>query len=211
MKRRLFKLVLFLLLGAVVNVVVAWGCATSLRPRTLRHRTSSRAECVAFMANYFDIQPDGSSFNGFVIRGLSYQRRVASRSASEPWDYNSVVRIESGWPLRSLAGEWLCHNSTEARRSWYATAIMNPWLSDDEQTVNFIPYRPIWPGFAINTLFYAAILWTLTLGPFTARRMIRRKRGHCIKCGYDLRGTEHEVCPECGVAIGPPPSPRSQL
>ena len=31
-----------------------------------------------------------------------------------------------------------------------------------------------------------------------ARRLIRRKRGLCIKCGYDLRGTEHEVCPECG-------------
>ncbi len=27
------------------------------------------------------------------------------------------------------------------------------------------------------------------------------RRGHCIKCGYDLRGAEHEVCPECGVAV----------
>ena len=23
--------------------------------------------------------------------------------------------------------------------------------------------------------------------------------GHCQTCGYDLRGAEHEVCPECGV------------
>ncbi len=61
------------------------------------------------------------------------------------------------------------------------------------------PIGVIEPGFAINTVFYAAILWLLTLGPFTARRMIRRKRGRCIKCGYDLRGAEHAVCPECGV------------
>ena len=54
------------------------------------------------------------------------------------------------------------------------------------------------PGFAINTIFYAEILWLLTLGPFTARRMIRRKRGRCIKCGYDLRGDFSAGCSECG-------------
>ena len=67
-----------------------------------------------------------------------------------------------------------------------------------------LPLRPILPGFAINTIFYAAILWILMLGPVTARRMIRRKRGRCIKCGYDLRGTSGgggEVCPECGATI----------
>ncbi len=63
-----------------------------------------------------------------------------------------------------------------------------------------LPLRPIWPGFTVNTIFYAAILWLLTLGPFTARRIIRRKRGRCIKCGYDLRGTSGGGggCPECG-------------
>ena len=30
MKRRLFMLMLFLLLGAVVNVAVAWGCALTV-------------------------------------------------------------------------------------------------------------------------------------------------------------------------------------
>ncbi|MEE9129392.1 MAG: hypothetical protein V3T84_05190 [Phycisphaerales bacterium] len=64
-----------------------------------------------------------------------------------------------------------------------------------------LPLRPIWLGFAINTVFYAAILWLLTLGPFTARRHIRRKRGLCLKCGYDLRGAEHEACPECGFGM----------
>ncbi len=61
-----------------------------------------------------------------------------------------------------------------------------------------LPLQPVWPGFATNTVFYAAILWLLAFGPSTARRIIRRKRGLCIKCGYDLRGAEHEVCPECG-------------
>ena len=67
--------------------------------------------------------------------------------------------------------------------------------------LRLLPLRPLWPGFAINTIFYAAILWFVMLGPFTARRIIRRKRGQCIKCGYDLRGAEHEACPECGVEV----------
>src|SRR5262245_31441730 len=32
MKRRIFKLALFLLLGAMLNVAVAWGCALLLNP-----------------------------------------------------------------------------------------------------------------------------------------------------------------------------------
>ena len=37
MKYRLFKLVLFLLLGAIVNVAVAWGCALWIDPFNGRH------------------------------------------------------------------------------------------------------------------------------------------------------------------------------
>ena len=61
-----------------------------------------------------------------------------------------------------------------------------------------VPTSPIWPGFAINTIFYATILW-LPFAPFQLRRYVRVKRGLCINCGYDLRGAEHAVCPECGV------------
>ena len=40
-----------------------------------------------------------------------------------------------------------------------------------------LPLRPIWPGFAVNTIFYAAILWLVIPGPIALRRHIRRKRG----------------------------------
>ena len=61
-----------------------------------------------------------------------------------------------------------------------------------------LPLGIIWPGFAVNTLFYAGILWLLILA-FTLRRLIRQRRGLCLACGYDLRHAEHEACPECGV------------
>ncbi|MCH8316234.1 MAG: hypothetical protein IIA64_09700 [Planctomycetes bacterium] len=60
-----------------------------------------------------------------------------------------------------------------------------------------MPLRPASLGFAGNTFFYAAILW-LPFAPFQLRRYVRVKRGHCIKCGYDLRGDFSAGCPECG-------------
>ena len=59
------------------------------------------------------------------------------------------------------------------------------------------PFHPIWPGFAVNTIFYAAILW-VPFAPFVLRRHIRRKRGRCPQCAYDLRSDLTSGCPECG-------------
>ena len=60
----------------------------------------------------------------------------------------------------------------------------------------WIPGRPVWSGFAINTIFYAAILWLLFFTPGAVRRTIRRKRGLCPACAYPI-GTS-PVCTECG-------------
>jgi hypothetical protein len=65
-----------------------------------------------------------------------------------------------------------------------------------------LPFIPLWPGFAINTIFYAAIVWMLFMGPGAVRRRVRRKRGQCAACGYSLRGNVSDKCPECGVMVG---------
>ncbi|MDY7109254.1 MAG: hypothetical protein SYC29_11525, partial [Planctomycetota bacterium] len=79
-------------------------------------------------------------------------------------------------------------------REGYRYYDMDFWLAP-----RVLPLRPMWPGFLINTLFYAAVLWLLIPGPFMLRRLIRRRRGRCVKCGYDLRGALPGAgCPECG-------------
>ena len=65
--------------------------------------------------------------------------------------------------------------------------------------VRGLPLRPIWPGFAINTVFYAAVLWGLFGAPFALHRRRRIKRGLCPACAYPV-GT-NEVCTECGAAV----------
>ena len=57
----------------------------------------------------------------------------------------------------------------------------------------------LWPGFAVNTLFYAAILWLLIPGPFVLRRIVRVKRGLCPACAYPAG--EAAVCSECGKSL----------
>ena len=69
---------------------------------------------------------------------------------------------------------------------------LSPWFSADLA----MPLGPIWPGLAVNTLFYAAILWLLIPAPFALRRFLRVGRGLCPKCAYPAG--ESAVCTECG-------------
>ncbi len=65
-----------------------------------------------------------------------------------------------------------------------------------------LPIVPLWPGFALNTLFYAAIAWGLWQVPLAIRRRRRRRLNRCVKCNYDrtgLGGAADAKCPECGA------------
>ena len=61
-----------------------------------------------------------------------------------------------------------------------------------------LPVHPIWIGFIIDSIFYAAILWILTLNAALLNRYRRLVRGRCPNCGYDLRGDSGGGCSECG-------------
>ena len=56
-------------------------------------------------------------------------------------------------------------------------------------------HLPFWFVFSLFATYPAV---AFIRGPL--RRYRRRKRGRCVKCGYDLRGTP-ERCPECGVVL----------
>lgn len=63
-----------------------------------------------------------------------------------------------------------------------------------------LPMLPLWPGFAVNTIFYAAIAWSVWWMPRALRRRRWRKREQCVRCGYELKGLAAGIaCPECGL------------
>jgi hypothetical protein len=59
---------------------------------------------------------------------------------------------------------------------------------------------PYWPVVAI--VLTPAWISALVALARARRGIMRRRRGLCVKCGYDLRGSAFEsACPECGVAF----------
>ncbi|MFG0329682.1 MAG: hypothetical protein ACF8PN_07270 [Phycisphaerales bacterium] len=92
--------------------------------------------------------------------------------------------------------------SVEWRGGLHTPHYLNPRQSGFAMLLPYvrpIPYAPVWPGFALNTAFYGAAWYGVLFAPGVVRRSLRRRRGACVGCGYDLRATETGVCPECGA------------
>jgi len=121
------------------------------------------------------------------IAGLTdeeWDRRMRQRS-----DFTVDV-AEAGWPLRCLALEfwWEFHYPTP-----FTEQTSGLWLGRV-----LLPNRLLWRGVMLDTLFYSVLIGLLLVGAFEGRARLRRARGRCPKCAYDLRGRLDEGCPECG-------------
>lgn len=222
MKGRLRKLVLFVLIGAIVNIAVAWASSvligfvdTNSDIRAYRSsivgawNVETYHRFSAFRVDWFRSRKSTPNYSvgplpeDLVPIWIGYDPELNENRRVEIWDAEA-----RGWPLLAL---W------SKPRSWYEAldgtrhhlptegAIelpLSPFTDGMGDVMpKVLPLRPIWPGFSINTTLYAAIVWMLWSSPFVVRRFIRRKRGLCIKCGYDLRGHSGGggVCPECGA------------
>ncbi len=116
----------------------------------------------------------------------------------------AVVNVALAWgfvtwtviALNSRANPQFSYTGTLAV-GWPTEAFGYTWTSNEFPAYSSL--RPIWPGVAVNTLFYAVVLWLLSGGPFRLRRWVRVRRGLCPKCAYP-RG-ESAVCTECGKLL----------
>ena len=225
MKHRILKLAVFLLLGAIVNVAVAWGCAMIVAEQTdnwnMRVGAARLEDDYVWSVHRWD-RPGYFTIESIVaLIVMEWDERLEEPgSLIEKWsripDRNDLgggtvswQESASGWPVASM---WSRLNESDPLR--FFGLPNNPrvypwdklergWLVDWSFLPNqiILPIGLIWSGIAINTLFYAVLLWLVTLGQFTLRRYIRREHGRCIKCGYDVRHTDHDACPECGTTV----------
>lgn len=121
-----------------------------------------------------------------------------------------------GWPALSLASHVRMEVVVSPTQPIATITTSRAWIVDDTQLQQFVldaewttvivPFRPVFPGFIINTLFYGLFLWLLFAAPFAARRLLRRSRGQCRKCAYPIGVSR--VCTECGAAVRPAPVAR---
>ena len=182
-----------LLIGAIVNVAVAWSYVQR-EPATWQ----------------LPFEPP------FYVRDTLHRRKQGL--PPRPWTILKGPPIEItwltwwdeqgehfretvgyGWPLVSMERE---SQSLNGGPSSPAAAILAPALVPKSiGATSLLPIRPRPLGFAVNTAMWAAPLWLLMLGRVGwrgVRRWTKRRTGTCAGCGYDLRGLDGAVCPECG-------------
>jgi hypothetical protein len=82
----------------------------------------------------------------------------------------------------------------QSRHGWPLDCATRTWgLSTEGGDL-----RPVWSGLSIDTAFYAAMTACLVFAVVHGRSFVRRRRGLCAGCAYDLRGASGHGCPECG-------------
>ena len=133
----------------------------------------------------------------------------ASSALCGPGEYQQLIDDARGWPLRSM---WCGWGTLESCSRPFPTdeplAHGIPLQSRNVWPLSPMPWKralplAIWPlGFAVNTLFYAAILWLLICSPFLLRRFIRSSRGLCPACAYPM--SDSPICTECGKELPKP-------
>jgi hypothetical protein len=190
---------------------------------TRRARTGAVSIQMISEESVFSLDNPGVAEIALPLNINTLERRLRpirySQRAHVDYGRQGVTAEAQGWPVLCL---WADHAIEPAgiafdvaggmavtRPTWPAvmTSLNQPFKFDGyfEQVVpRILPLRPLWPGFAINTVFYAGVLWVLFFAPFALRRRLRRRRGLCPACAYPV-GT-NERCTECGtphVAVKP--------
>ncbi len=210
LRRWFVRAVVFLLLGAAVNVAVAWGCVCCWSPEMLETNYENSASAWhAPVPKYWTTSATHIRGHRFGVDRFISSNRVLE---SGPRQREIVMRqyvIQSGLPTRSL---YLVRNTSEYAHLrhmsslWWPSRNWTEGLSIPKSLPQFstgwgweLPTRPLWIGFAINTVFYAVIIWLLFTAPFALRRWRRVRRGLCSKCAYPVGASD--VCTECGRAV----------
>lgn len=217
MNRRVRLALAVLAVGVVLNVTVAWMCAAWLEPPSGEYTSSfqpGRYWAVRWREGV-GLTLVTSSWSSGWGRGkgrppIAVDRHLPNWAAPTPPDPSLDVTVESqhidsasGWPYLAMASGILIRFRDDPPQTLTVEtsgiAIGPLGINEDSRAY---PLRPIWPGFALNTLFYTlvgALFWFGFIeGSRRFCRLIRRMRGHCQKCGYDLRNRTSMGCPECG-------------
>jgi hypothetical protein len=217
----------FILLGAVVNIGVAWTCGRfgaftydqQLRGETtLQHSSDTHTHLWMMRAHTFGVRvlkvskarPSEERVLGDMQPlervwpwWIEYDDLRIAHSRHDPTDGVSaqgVIMTEAvaqGWPLPALWCERFEHREMLGGRFLSLAKVEDSFVA----VPRVLAFRPLWLGFALNTMFYAALLWVVIAFPFALRRRLRIRRGLCPACAYPVGSSQ--VCTECGRPVQP--------
>jgi hypothetical protein len=220
MKRHLLRSGLLVIAGAIVNVAVAWGCAARWPQRLVAPGTNPAGNGIPVWSVHWQPRtepctlwieqhmPEGVLLEsrwvavgpGVVLNGYRGVT-IEHHTEMEPSMFGAE-QISAGWPLLSLmGGRWVFNqwDHVAIRQVTVNEEFIHALAVPDGGWRRVLPLGPIWPGFAINTILYAAILWGVFFGPGMVKRGLRRRRGLCPACAYPIGSSP--VCTECGKPV----------
>lgn len=206
MWRRFRIVVAMLALGAVMNVGVAWGVELT--------RGHFDVECDEYVLPQAPGRPvticRSPGFESVSPSSAAFPERLSAYPDS-PWWCPTWQLSEfrdsawaTGWPMLSMKGA-----SSRSPRSVRECVVLRldrcpRWIwgkyNNGTVWIAYLPCQPIWPGFIVNSLLYAAIAW-VACWAMTSRPRFRAWRGQCRRCGYP-RGAS-SICSECGATVKP--------
>jgi hypothetical protein len=181
--------------GTMINVGISWARALALEDDWFdRARTFS----------FFSV---GDGWLAGVVEdfGVCY---VAAYHPVRPWLVDWPERHPPAWSylteLPDIDAPAKSISYSDTAFGWPSLALRRSSIEGNATTefnsvrVNgtALPVRPIWPGFATNSLLLALLFWVLSLALLLVRRDLRGRRGLCQRCAYPMGACPR--CSECG-------------
>jgi len=193
-----------LLVGSLINVIVAWGLA--LAP--LSHRNGVLQPQVGFPESPWPVgAPENESsvcYQEIRIEHFGVTRMGFSsgfRQGYSSFDADVVSR-RYGFPARSLEISVFFNFPGSTDFVWGSLDIsaIHKMLGLSKNIQTGLPVQPRPLGFAINTIVYALPVYVIWIGFAALRKRRRLSSSICTRCGYDVSGVGQ--CPECGMKAG---------
>ena len=240
MKRGIVSIVLCLVLGAMINVAVAWTFAWFISQPYQDPQTGildSRNYLMGldnleqpswFVETWWEIgstqicsEPWPKTEDDF---GVAIGKALLALEPTGQFNFPSGVRpnqpvdmadqagikplVEDlrGWPFYSMRCSFSILRLGSPSGGRTNSGIELEFQTDPGYVYGWmgaraLPLRPIWSGFILNTLFYGVLAWLAVPGPLALRRLLRARRGLCMKCAYPIGAGE--ICTEFGAAVTP--------
>ncbi len=195
--------VLWLLIGAAVNVVITMGIAVRYDAPILQPVPRQDLQTTPQPKWSFPLEPNAQHAEPIGYSWYwAYDMQEAQGPLLPPGDdrffLEYMVGFRYGFPFRALS-QWTSLQPLVLPPYHGSVLVSLPFVGE-----RWIPLAPLWPGFALNTVFYAALAWGLWQLPLAIRLRRRRRKGLCVRCGYDFKGLGGlalgSPCPECGSA-----------
>jgi hypothetical protein len=213
-RRFIQRLVVSVVLGALTTTTIAWALAIAFadeRPNWNWQRSVVRGRQPALAAH------ECRSFGRmcvYVDKYLADWQQYRDNKTAPPWTwqflsawdpprggrYHSRALRAFGWPWPAL---WYGLEFDEQIGRSYIGCLLEPSVVDGV----VVPGRAHWPGLCADSIFFGGAWWVVITAVSGSRQSLRRIRGRCPRCAYDLRGLPaNSPCPECGAGVIKPGS-----